>query len=91
MNDRKVTLQDVTYYWLNLIGHTIRSNVITPASSNKKSTLVIMAYTCWWQSSQGNLFSQEPKQPRCEIMQPQRAAKARVIDDASTLRKRKCT
>ena len=56
-----------------------------PASPDKKSALVIMAYASWWQSSRGDLFSQGPKCPRGEIMQPRRPSKIRVADDASAL------
>ena len=56
-----------------------------PTPPNKKSTLVTIAYVNWWRSSWGDLFSQGPKYPRGEAVQPRRASKVRVSDDASAL------
>ena len=36
-------------------------------------------------SSRGDLFSQGPTYPRGETVQPRKAYKVRVVDDASTL------
>jgi len=85
MNDRDGTLQDIARYWFNLIKHITRSRVTIAASPNKKSTLITMTYASWWRSSWGDLFSEGPKYPKGEIVQPRRASKVRVTDDASAL------
>jgi len=85
MNDREGILQDVARYWFNLTEYIIRSSVTIPAPPDKKSTLVTIAYANWWRSSSGDLFSQGPKYPRGEAVQPRRASKVRVADDAFAL------
>jgi len=85
MNDRESTLQDVARYWFNLTEHITRSSMTIHAPPNKKSTLVATAYANWWRSSRGDLFSQGPKYPRGETVQPRRASKVKVVDDASAL------
>jgi len=83
MNDREGTLQEVARYWFNHTEHIIRSSMIIPALLDKKPTSVTIAYANWWRSSLGDLFSQGPKYPRGEAVQPWRASKVRVVDDAS--------
>ena len=56
-----------------------------PTSLDKKSILITMPYASWGRSSWGNLFSEEPKYPRSEIVEPRRASKVGVADDASAL------
>jgi len=45
MNDQEGTLQDIARYWFNLTGHITRSSVTIPVPLDKKSALVIIAYT----------------------------------------------
>jgi len=85
INVREGNLQDVAHYWFNLTEHVTRSFVMIPASPDKKSTLVTMKYASWWQSTRGDLFSQECKQSRDEVVQQRRPARARVADDASAI------